>query len=459
MASPPLPPGQPSGLPVRTLRLRDLIAMVVGVVIGVGIFKTPPLVAGNLGTETMVVASWVIGGIVSLIGALCYAELATAYPHAGGDYHFLARAFGRNVSFLYGWARVTVITSGSIAFLGFALGDYASALLPLPADSSTIYAVLAVLLFTALNAKGIHEGKTAQNLLTSLEVLGLLLIAAAGWSLAAPAATPVPAGAPAEVNLGLAMVFVLLAYGGWSDAACLSAEVTRHRRNIVLGLAIGLLALTALYTAVNLACLHGLGLSGVAVSKAIATDVLGRAWGEPGALIIGVLVVLSILSSLNATIIVGARTAYALGTDWTILGGLGRWHARGGTPLNALLAQAVLVLALIALGATTRDGFTSLVEYTAPVFWLFILLVGVALFVLRWREPERERPFKVPLYPLTPLLFCLTSGYLLYSSLAYTGRGALVGVGVLAAGVPLLLLGRLRQRTAGAQAAQAPADR
>jgi amino acid transporter len=211
---------------------------------------------------------------------------------------------------------------------------------------------------------------------------------------------------------------------------------------------------------VNLACLHGLGLTGVAGSKAIATDVLGRAWGEPGALIIGVLVVFSILSSLNATIIVGARTAYALGTDWTILAGLGRWRTRGGTPLNALLAQGVLVLALIALGATTRDGFSSLVEYTAPVFWLFIFLAGVSLFVLRWREPERERPFKVPLYPLTPLLFCLTSGYLLYSSLAYTGKGALVGVGVLAAGVPLLLIGRMRQRAAGSdRAAQAPTDR
>jgi amino acid transporter len=436
--------------PVRTLRLRDLIAMVVGLVIGVGIFKVPPLVAGNLGSETMVVASWMLGGLVSLIGALCYAELATAYPHAGGDYHFLARAFGRSVSFLYGWARVTVITSGSIAFLGFALGDYASALVPLGSRSATVYALLAVVLFTALNAKGIHEGKTAQNLLTTLEVLGVLLIAAAGWTLVAPPADAnAPVSAPSEANLGLAMVFVLLAYGGWSDAACLSAEVTSHRRNIVRGLAIGLLTVTALFTAMNLACLHGLGLAGMARSKAIATDVLGLVWGEAGSAIIGVLVVFSILTSLNATIIVGARTAYALGRDWTMLRGLGQWRTGSGTPLNALLAQGVLVLALIALGAMTRDGFTSLVEYTAPVFWLFILLVGLSVFVLRWREPLRERPFKVPLYPVTPLLFCLTSGYLLYSSLAYTGMGALVGVSVLVAGVPLLLLGRLKQRPGG----------
>jgi amino acid transporter len=424
--------------------------MIVGLVIGVGIFKTPPLVAANLGSDWLVVLSWVLGGLMSLVGALCYAELATAYPHAGGDYHFLARAFGRDVAFLYGWARTTVITSGSIAFLGFALGDYATALIPLGRWSGTLYAMLSVVLFTALNAKGIHEGKTAQNLLTTLEALGLLLIAVVGLSLASPAGVaPAPANvAPQPVNFGLAMIFVLLAYGGWSDAACLSAEVTSHRRNIVLGLGLGLLVVTALYAAANLGFLHAFGIAGMSGSKAIATDLMRFALGETGAAVIGVMVVVSMMTSINATIIIGARTAYALGRDWTVLSRLGRWEAKGGTPLNALLAQALIVLALIVLGATTHDSFASLVEYTAPVFWLFILLVGLSVFVLRWRDPARERPFKVPLYPLTPLLFCLTSAYLLYSSLAYTGWSALVGVAVLAAGVPLLLWGKRAQRSA-----------
>jgi amino acid transporter len=440
--------------PVPSLRLRDLVAMIVGLVIGVGIFKTPPLVAANLGSDWLVVLSWVLGGLVSLVGALCYAELATAYPHAGGDYHFLTRAFGRDVAFLYGWARTTVITSGSIAFLGFALGDYATALLPLGRWSSTLYAVLSVLLFTALNAKGIREGKTAQNFLTTLEALGLLLIAVVGLSLASPAGVaPAPAStATQSASFGLAMVFVLLAYGGWSDAACLSAEVTSHRRNIVLGLGLGLLVVTALYAAANLGFLHAFGIARLSGSKAIATDLMRSALGEIGATVIGLLVVVSMMTSLNATVIIGARTAYALGRDWTALWRLGRWDAKGGTPLNALLAQALIVLALIALGATTHDGFTSLVEYTAPVFWLFILLVGLSVFVLRWRDPGRERPFKVPLYPLTPLLFCLTSAYLLYSSLAYTGLGSLVGVAVLAAGLPLLAWGKRAQHAAATKA-------
>jgi amino acid transporter len=397
--------------------------------------------------------SWVLGGLISLAGALCYAELATAYPHAGGDYHFLARAFGRETAFLYGWARTTVITSGSIAFVAFALGDYATALVPLGPWSATLYAVLSVVLFTALNAKGIHEGKTAQNFLTVFEALGLLLVAVVGLSLVSPAsgvATPAPTP-PASRSFGLAMVFVLLAYGGWNDAACLSAEVTSHRRNIVRGLALGLLTVTALYAVANLGFLHALGIAGMSSSKAIATDVMRLGLGEIGAAAIGVMVVFSMMTTLNGTVIIGARMTYALGCDWTVLSGLGRWKAQGSTPLNALLAQAIIVLALIALGATTPDAFASLVEYTAPVFWLFILLVGLSVFVLRWRDPGRERPFKVPLYPLTPLVFCVTCAYLLYSSLAYTGRGALVGVAVLAAGVPLLLLGRYAQRAAAAK--------
>lgn len=436
--------------PVPSLRLRDLVAMIVGLVIGVGIFKTPPVVAASLGSDWLVLVSWLLGGLISLVGALCYAELATTYPHAGGDYHFLTRAFGRDVAFLYGWARTTVITSGSIAFLGFALGDYATALISLGPWSSTLYAILSLLVFTALNAKGIHEGRTAQNFLTSLEALGLLVIAVVGLSLAAPAGVaPAPANAaPQSVNFGLAMIFVLLAYGGWSDAACLSAEVTSHRRNIVLGLGLGLVAVTALYAAANLGFLHAFGIAGMSGSKAIATDLMRAALGDIGATVVGAMVVVSMMTSLNATVIIGARTAYALGRDWMMLSRLGRWEAKGGTPLNALLAQGLIVLALIALGATTHDGFTSLVEYTAPVFWLFILLVGVSVFVLRWRDPARERPFKVPLYPLTPLLFCLTSAYLLYSSLAYTGRGSLVGVAVLAAGLPLLLWGKRAQRAA-----------
>jgi amino acid transporter len=200
--------------------------------------------------------------------------------------------------------------------------------------------------------------------------------------------------------------------------------------------------ITVIYLSINLAFLHGLGVAGMAASKAVAADLMRRAVGEPGAIFISLLIAVSTLGALNATIFTGARTNYAFGQDFSLFSFLGRWRNRSQTPTNALMVQALLSLLLVLLGTVTRKGFETMVDYTAPVFWFFFLMTGVSLFILRVREPEVPRPFQVPLYPLTPILFCLICGYLLYSSLAYTGIGAFVGVAVVALGVPLLLLQR-----------------
>ena len=180
-------PGSETTQPQQTLRLREAVAIIVGIVIGAGIFKAPSLVAQFTGSIGWMLAAWVAGGVISLIGALCYAELAAAWPHAGGDYHFLQRAYGRRVAFLFAWARFSVITTGSIALLAFVFGDYMSAVLPLGAYSSALWGALAVVVLTWLNARGIHASASAQSWLTLAEVLGLVLVIAAGlwlWSVA-----------------------------------------------------------------------------------------------------------------------------------------------------------------------------------------------------------------------------------------------------------------------------------
>jgi len=430
----------------------DAVALIVGIVIGAGIFRTPSLVAGVVGSESLVLLVWSLGGIVSLIGALCYAELATTYPHAGGDYHYLTRAFGYRLSFLFAWARISVIQTGSIALLAFVFGDYSSQILSLGSYSSSIYAALVIIALTGLNIIGVRQGTRTQNLLTVVEVLGVLFIIVAGlvFVVPAPEATTAVAsgGESGSVTplsaLGLAMVFVLLTYGGWNEAAYISAELRDTRRNMARALVWSILTITALYVLVNWAYLRTLGLAGTAQSEAIAADVMRRVLGASGVGLISVLVAVSALTSANASIFTGARTNYALGRDFSPFSFLGRWSERAATPVNALLAQGAVSLLLVLLGTATRKGFETIVEYTAPVFWFFFLLTGIALFVLRRREPEIERPFRVPLYPLTPLLFCLTSAYLLYSSLVYTGTGALVGVAVLATGALLLFMLRPR---------------
>lgn len=429
-----------------TLHVYEVVAMTVGIVIGAGIFRTPSLVAANTASTRMVVLAWVLGGVVSLIGALCYAELATAYPHTGGDYHYLRRAFGARLSFLFAWARLSVIQTGSMALLAFVFGDYATQIFSLGEYSSPVYAALVILTLTALNVIGVRQGVRVQNWLTSIEVAGLAAVIVTGLAFAphSPAETsalPAVGGAsasPPVAAFGLAMVFVLLTYGGWNEAVYLSAELRDTRRQMGRALICSLLLITALYVLVNWAYLEALGLTGMAQSQAIASEVMRRAFGGHGAALISLLIAISALTSANATLFTGARASFALGRDFPALAFLGRWSERARTPVNALLVQGTAALALVCGGAWTRKGFETIVEYTAPVFWFFFLLTGISLFVLRRKEPQTPRPFPVPLYPFTPLLFCATSAYLLYSSLAYTGVGAFVGVAVLAAGILVL---------------------
>lgn len=438
----------PDHVPQRTLRARDAVAITVGIVLGAGIFRTPSLVAGGVGSGWALMAVWVAGALIAGVGALCYAELASAYPDAGGDYQFLRLAFGDRFAFLYGWARLMVIQTGSAVVIAFVLGDYVSELLRLGPYSSAIYAGAVTLLLTGINWLGVRQGTGAQNWLTVLEVAGLVTVIVAGLLLA-PAAGSAPVAVTVtgeRTSLGLVMVFVLLTYGGWNEAAYLSAELRGGGRRVarVLFLSLGLLAI--LFVLANAAYLRALGLAGMAGSQAVGADVMRAAFGAPGATLIAIVVAVSTLTSVNATLFTGARSAYALGRDVPALRLLGRWHGPSGMPRAALLVQGAIGTALCVAGAFARDGFQLAVEYTAPVFWFFFLAIGVALFVLRRRGGSAPGAFRVPFYPVTPALFCLVNAWLLWSSLAYTGWGALVGVGVVAGGAVLLASPRLRTR-------------
>lgn len=433
-----------AGTPARVLSVKDVIMLTVGVVVGAGIFKAPSLVAGAVSSETMLICAWLLGGAITMIGALTYAELATTFPSAGGDYHFLNLAYGRRLSFLFAWARATVITTGSIALLAFVFGDYCTQLLPLGPHSTAIYACLVVLVLSAIHWVSTHASSVTQNWLTTLEVSGLVLVAVAGFMAPSVPALPLAAAGSGEAAFGFAMVMVLLTFGGWNEAAYLSAELSSDKRGIARALIVSILVVTVLYLVVNLAYLNALGLAGMAKSSAVAADLLKATFGDWGARLMSVIVAIACLTSINSTLIVGARSTYAAGRDWPALKFLGAWSAQGSTPRHALLMQTMIALALILLGAATRKGFETMVDYTAPVFWFFFLLSGLSLFVLRAKSPDIERPFKVPLYPVLPALFCVACAWLLYSSLAYVKTGAMVGVGLLAVGavVSLFLGGR-----------------
>jgi amino acid transporter len=444
-------PDQGGGQPRQTLSLFDAVTMIVGLIVGAGIFGTPSIVAGSLDSEGAVIAAWVAGGVFAIVGALSYAELSTAFPSAGGEYHFIQRAYGRSLAFLYGWARMTVIVAGSIAVFAYLFGDYVSRIVNLGAHSSAIWATVVVGVLTVVNYVGIREGKVTQNVFTVLEVSGLVLIVVAGLM-----ASPVPAeAAPAAAGsgpwymgagIGTAMLFVLFTYGGWNDAAYISAEVRDRERNMVRALLIAIGIVAVLYVLVNVAYLKGLGYQAVTRSDAVAADLLKRVWGGTGEVLISFMVAVAALTSVNGSIIVGARSNYALGRDWPLMSYLGRWDDASGSPRNALVVQGVIALALVAFGAVKNAGFKGLVDYSLPVFWGFFMLVGIAVFVLRIKEPSVPRPFRVPGYPVVPGVFVVTCAYLLYRSLDHNRIHAFVGLGVLAIGAVVMLFARRSAR-------------
>jgi APA family basic amino acid/polyamine antiporter len=234
------------------------------------------------------------------------------------------------------------------------------------------------------------------------------------------------------------MIYVFLAFGGWSDAATLSAEIRDGRRGMLVALLGSLAALLLIYVAVGWAFVRGLGYGGLAASEAPAVELLHRAFGAGGAWLIVFVVGIAAVSSIHSTLIVGARTTYATARDVPALRRLGHWDDSRGVPARAVLAEAGVALLLVLFGSFAQSGFNAMVEYMTPVYWGFLALSSLALIVLRVRRPDVPRPVRVPLYPWLPLLFAAVCLYMLYASLAYVGYGALLGIGVLLVGIALL---------------------
>ncbi len=427
------------------------MAVIIGIVVGIGIFRLPPIVAANSAGEFQFIFFWVAGGFISLMGALCYAELSSAMPDAGGEYHFLRKAFGPATGFFLSWGRMTVIQTGSLALVAFILGDYASVILDLGRYSPAIYAAITVIVLTGLNILGTVHSRRTQNILASVIVLTLVTISVSGFIIS-------PGEGFSAINTGnnggpvfsggapgLAMIFVLLTYGGWSEAAYLTGELHNVKRNIVRSLISGIVIITFLYVTVNLIYLYVLGLETLRESDTVGYLLTERIFGPGGSIIVILVVIIAALSTANATIITGARTNYALGRDFRLLRFMGKWNNKSNSPVNALVFQGSIALILVIAGAWSQQAVTTMVDYTAPVFWVFILLTTLSLFVFRYRKIYDGGSYRVPLYPLPPLLFLAASGYMLFSSLTYTGAGALAGAGFLLAGVPVYFLARKYQ--------------
>lgn len=463
----------------KKLTLWDTVNIIIGIVVGVSIFKVPEAVFGNAGSIETGMLIWCLGGILMLAGALCYAELASAIPETGGDYVFLSRTYGTGCGFLFGWAQFVAINPGNIGIMSYVFAQYAVSFLidvgyqdaeewkvPLAASSVCILVIL--------NLLGLVVGKRTQNILTFAKVIGLAAIALCGFYLGMQNTTSVPEivvkESNSEINYGLAMIFVLYAYGGWNDAAFVAAEVKQPGKNIPRALIFGTLGIMVIYLIVNSAYVWGLGYEGLLKSKAPAADLLENVWGTAGKIAISLVVMICSLGAINGLILTGSRVNVRLGMDHQFFSALARWNYRVNAPIYSLLTQGLISVGMIVLIGTEsgkqilerpfkliqwdiiewgkyEGGFDTLVAASAPLFWIFFLLTGLSLIILRFKLPKMERPFRVPCYPFTPILFCLTSAYMLYSSLAYAwGLTLLLLIPVLI-GIPLYLTSHVSRRS------------
>jgi APA family basic amino acid/polyamine antiporter len=408
---------------------------VVGGIIGGGIFRTPAAVAERVGSARLILAVWVAGGVVALIGALCFGELGHRRPRAGGGYVYLREAWGPLPAFLYGWALLLVIASGAIAAIAVTFADYAVALTGLPSRLTLPLAIAAIFLVSAVNYLGVRPGAVVQNVFTVLKLLALGLLVVVGLAAATSPDLPPPAAAPRAV--GAALVPVLFTYGGWQQTNFIAGEMVNPERDLPRALLLGVGIVVAVYLLANLAYLAVLGPAGLAASTAPAADAMREVLGPLGGTLIAAGIAISTFGFLHLVVLVTPRVFQAMAADGLFFPRLARLHPVHRTPAAAIALQAGWASALVLSGS-----FSQLVDYVAFADWVFFGLTVAGLFVYRARDRGEGRAtpsgaFRTPGYPWTPALFVAAAIFVVASSVAANPRNALIGTLLLLLGVPV----------------------
>lgn len=417
----------------------DAALVVAGSIIGAGIFFVSGSVAKSTGSPSEFFGVWILGGFIALAGALCNGELGGMFPRSGGEYVFLRSAYAPWVGFLSGWTGLVVAFPGSIATLASGFGRSIADLLHLPLSPwQNFFGGVAVVLLTALNALGHRPGKVAQNLLSSTKIV--LFVALIGFGFLQPSTVqPILAGATSTVNaagehgpLSGALLPVLFSYSGWNAAAYLTGEIREPGKNLSKALVLGTVISMLLYLGLNAVYMRMVPLPEMRTTEgSVARVCLDRIFGRGMSAPFSAMIAISIASSLQASVMVGPRIYKAMAEDGLFFKAFGRMHARTGTPLAAVLTQGAIALLLLAWGK-----FDELLTFTAFAIELFSALTVCAVIVLRVRKPNLERPFRVPGYPITPLVYVAVIGWVLYTVLAHGVREAMYGLGLVLLGLP-----------------------
>ena len=437
----------------RRLSLGDSIAIVVGIMVGGGIFLVPNLVARSLPSMPMIMGVWVLAGAISLLGALACAELGAAFPSTGGQYVFLREAYGPFAAFLCGWSFFTVARSAQVAWMSVVFSLYASYLVPMGPLASKILSLAVLAIFTWVNYRGAKLGAIIQNTFTLAKIAGALIIVTAALLVGGRAqhvAAPGMAGASLS-SFGVALIACLLAYDGWVQLSFVAGEIRDPQRNVVRALTFGTLGVTAVYLLANLAYMRVLAISEIAASQHVGADTAGRVLGATGGSVVSVIILLSILGTLNGCCLTIPRVYFAQASDGLFFRKFAEVHPSYETPAFAILAQAGWAAVLLLTGS-----YEALIDYALFGIWLFYALMVAAVIVLRRTRADVPRPYRMWGYPVTPLVFLAITVWFLGNMLVTRPGPALAGLGLIMTGVPAYLVWkRYGQRLESAAAASA----
>ncbi|BAH39073.1 MAG TPA: amino acid permease [Gemmatimonas aurantiaca] len=427
----------------RTLGFTDLLLLGIGTVIGSGIYLVPSVVLRETGMRPGVaLAVWTVGGVLSLLGALTYAELGAAKPDAGGLYSYLRDAFGPLPAFLYGWTMFFIIASGSIATLAVAFSSYLGQLVTLSPLGARVTSVVLILLLAAINVRGTRNSANLQNFTTVAKVVGLLALAGVLITLGKASSTERIDIASPELTMtgiGGAMIAVLWAYEGWQYVTFSAGEARDPQREFPRAISMATAALVAIYLVANIGYVAALGPEGVAGSERVAAQSVAWVLGTAAGNAVGALILISILSAANGLFLTTPRMFFAMARDGVFFRRLADVHPRFETPAFAIGAIAVWSIVLALTGT-----FQQLLTYVVFTGWGFYALGGVAVFALRRRAPNMPRPFRVPGYPVTPILFVLAAVALVLNTMITQPSRAAVGLGAVLLGAPVYYLWRRR---------------
>jgi APA family basic amino acid/polyamine antiporter len=443
MPDPPLDaapaPEAPRHAPLRVLGVFDASMLVVGSVIGAGIFLVGGFVAGSVSSPMGFLGVWLVGGLFALSGALCNGELGSMFPRGGGEYVYLREAFGELFGFLSGWTSFWIGFPGSIATLAAGFGRGSAELLGLPSSAENPIGLLAVLALTSLNIFGVRPGKWVQNVLSVAKLVAFAAVLVVGFAVGPSHGEhfhPFLTG-ESPTGLAVALIPIYFAYSGWNAATYVAGEMKRPERDLGRALALGTAICTVLYLLVNAGFVNALGLSGLRGARDIAGAAARQTFGPGAGALVTSLIVVAVLSSLQASILVGPRIYHAMAEDRLFPARIARLSPGSRVPVDGLIAQGVLSSALLLSGT-----FEALLSFTTFALCLFSIICVLAVPVLRVRRPDAPRGFRTPGYPWTPALFVLGNGWVLLSLLSSGARSALIGLGIVLTGVPAFFVFR-----------------